>query len=83
MKEVPYLNAYNGSCTSAASTLIMYVYPAYIYASHNNGSYTCSSYVYQSWAHRSSLLSKPAFWERLRSTRKRAKSDKRTDKIQF
>ena len=29
------------------------------------------------------LLSEPWFWERLRSIRKRAKSDKRTDKIQI
>ena len=32
---------------------------------------------------RSSLLSEPAFWERWRSIRKRAKSDERTDKIKF
>ena len=45
---------------------------------------------YQSWVHRSlkslnrsSLLSEPSFWERWRSIRKRAKSDKRTDIIQI
>ena len=44
----------------------------------------------QSWAHRSlkslnrsSLLSEPAFWERWRSIRKRAKREEQTDKIKF
>ena len=46
--------------------------------------------IFQSWAHRSlkslnrsSLLSKPSFWEQWRSVRKRAKSDEWTDIIQI
>jgi len=46
--------------------------------------------INQSWGHRSlkllnrsSLLSEPAFWERWRSVRKRAKSNERTDIIQI
>ena len=45
---------------------------------------------HQSWAqrslkslNRSSLLSEPRFWEQMSNLRKRAKSDKRTDKIQI